>query len=171
MAARCDRVFLVALAAIVAIGCSSGEPPPEPTAVTLSLAERLPAAIGPRPTGLATAAVRSNLRARALFFAQRAGAAAPARMVAVAAADHQAAETEISGAVVDDHVPVYVVQMSGATFTATRHPPGVPAPTGHVLTVTFDAATMNVLDVGYDELAPNLARIDAVEPVDLGAAQ
>ena len=167
MARRCEPAVLVILGATLAIGCSAGAPEP----VAVALAERVPTVTGPRPGGLATASVRSDLRARALFFAQRAGVAAPPRIVAVAAADHQAAESEISGAIVDDHVPVYVVQMTGATFTATRHPPGVPAPTGKVLTVTFDAATLNVLDVGYDEVAASLARIDRFEPVDLATAE
>jgi len=139
-----------------AMSCSRADPPAETST-----------AISARPSGLAVAETRSELRARALLLANRAGVATPLRMVAVAAADHQAAEAAISGAVLDDHAPVYVVQMSGATFTAPRHPPGVEAPTGSVLTVTFDAKTMDVLDVGYDGEAPDLGRVDSFEPVDL----
>jgi len=58
------------------------------------------------------------------------------------------------------------VQMTGGTFTATHHRYGQPAPRGTVLTVTFDAATMEVTDVGYDTVAPDLTKIDP-QPIDL----
>jgi hypothetical protein len=115
---------------------------------------------------LTNAAVRGNLRQVAHGIARRAGVDAPASMVAVAAPDHQAAAAVVSGALIADHSPVYVVQMTGGTFTATRHPRGQPAPRGNVLTITFDAATLQVTDVGYDSIAPDLTKIDA-QPVDL----
>jgi hypothetical protein len=84
----------------------------------------------------------------------------------VAAVDHQAAESVISGAIINDHSPVYVVQVTGGTFTALHHPPNVEAPHGTILTITFDAATLRVTDIGIDEAAPDLAQIDR-EVVDL----
>jgi hypothetical protein len=110
--------------------------------------------------------VRGTLRQVAHGIAKRAGVESPASMVAVAAADHQAAEAVVSGAVIDDHAPVYVVQMTGGTFTAIRHPRGRPVPAGNVLTITFDATTFLVTDVGYDSIAPDLTKIDA-RTVDL----
>jgi hypothetical protein len=110
--------------------------------------------------------VRRNLTSAARSIAQRAGVETPASIVAVAAADHQAAEAVVSGAILADHDPVYVVQMTGGTFTSPHHPHGRPAPQGNVLTVTFRAATLEVTDVGYDSVAPDLTKIDA-QPVDL----
>jgi hypothetical protein len=82
--------------------------------------------------------------------------------------DHQAAEVVVSGALIGDHSPVYVVQMTGATFTVPHHPPGIAPPTGKVLTVTFEAETHRITDVGYDDVAPDLSQIDS-EVVDLMA--
>lgn len=73
----------------------------------------------------------------------------------------------IGGAIINDHSPVYVVQMSGTIFTSPHHPPGVPAPTGKFLTITYDAATLRITDIGYDDVQPDLGMIDAVVPVDL----
>jgi len=47
--------------------------------------------------------------------------------------------------------------------------PGVEAPTGAVLTVSYDAATLEITDLGLDAVAPDLTKIDA-EVVDLMAA-
>lgn len=122
-----------------------------------------------RPVGLTDPAVRTNLHQVSLALAKRAEVEFPATMVAVAAADHQAAEAVISGAILDDHSPVYVVQMTGGTFTSRHHPYGIAPPHGNVLTVTFDAATLRVTDVGYDSIAPDLRKID-VQPVNLVSA-
>src|SRR3954462_809258 len=59
--------------------------------------------------------VRANLHQVALGFAKRSGVESPASMIAVGAADHQAVEAIVSGAILDDHAPVYVVQMTGGT--------------------------------------------------------
>jgi hypothetical protein len=81
-------------------------------------------------------------------------------MHAVAASDHQAAETVLSGAIINDHVPVFVIKMTGGPFTDGSHPPGVPAPPGsNVLTLTVDAATYRVTDIGYVDEEPDLGRI------------
>jgi hypothetical protein len=91
-------------------------------------------------------------------------------MVAVASSDHQAAVDVVSrGSIINDHVPVYVVEMTGGPFASGNvwsAPPGVPAPQGAVLTFIVDASTYRVLDVGYTADAPDLMQIDA-EVVDL----
>ena len=53
-------------------------------------------------------------------------------------------------------------------FTALHHPHGQDFPTGTVLTVTYDAKTMRITDVGFDTAAPDLHAIDA-NVVDLMA--
>ena len=107
-------------------------------------------------------AVSTKLRALSLDLASQAGVSSPKTMHAVAASDHQQAESLISGAIVDGNDPVYVVQMTGGPFTAWHHPPHVEAPQGDVLTLTIDAATHEVLDIGFDALAPDLTAIDSV---------
>jgi hypothetical protein len=113
--------------------------------------------------------VRSQLVAASTQMAQTLAVAAPATMIAVSATDHAAAEAVISGAVLNEHDPVYVVQMTGGEFTALHHPYGQEAPHGNVLTVTYDAKTMRVVDVGFDTTAPDLHAIDA-NVVDLMAS-
>jgi hypothetical protein len=83
-------------------------------------------------------------------------------MRVVAAADHQVAEQLLSGATVYDHSPVYIVTMTGGPFTAVRHPKGVPAPQGNVLTLTIDAATHRIADVGYVDAEPDLKQLASV---------
>jgi len=85
----------------------------------------------------------------------------PKTIDVVSGADHQVAETALSGALIDDHAPVYVLKLTGGTFTALRHPPGVPAPHGNVLTLTVDATTQMVTDVGYVDAEPDLSVIGA----------
>jgi hypothetical protein len=109
---------------------------------------------------LRDAKVRRNLRGVAMQESSRLGVAQPAKMQAVGASDHQAAAALLSGAIVDDHVPVYVVNMTGGPFTATHHPPGEPAPQGNVLTVTIDAATNRVTDIGIVDDEPDLNQLD-----------
>jgi hypothetical protein len=83
-------------------------------------------------------------------------------MMATAASDHQAAEKIIGGANLNDHAPVYIVQMTGGPFVARRSPPGVPAPQGNVLTITIDAGTYRITDVAYTAGAPDLTKIGSV---------
>jgi hypothetical protein len=89
-------------------------------------------------------------------------------MIAVASTDHQAAEKVVSGDIVNDHAPVYVVEMTGGPFTAkyASTPPGVPAPQGNVLTITVDALTYRVTDAGIMPNAPDLTQISS-DVVDL----
>ena len=112
--------------------------------------------------------VRAKLRDLALQASSASGVSSPRTMVAVASPDHQAAEQVVSGDIVNDHVPVYVVMMTGGPFTATHAspPPGVATPQGNVLTLTVDAQTYRVTDVGVSADAPDLSQIDS-EIVDL----
>ncbi|HKP60158.1 MAG TPA: hypothetical protein VJV78_25710 [Polyangiales bacterium] len=108
--------------------------------------------------------VRAKLRELALQASAAAGVSSPRTMIAVASADHQVAEHVVSGAIVEDHVPVYVVEMTGGPFTTERtgsRPPGVSAPKGDVLTLTIDAKTFRVTDTGVSSNAPDLTQIDS----------
>ena len=117
---------------------------------------------------LSQPAVRVQLADASRTLAKQLNVAQPATMMAVATTDHQVAEAAISGAVLNEHDPVYVVQMTGGTFTALHHPHGQDFPTGTVLTVTYDAKTMRITDVGFDTVAPDLHAIDT-NVVDLMA--
>jgi hypothetical protein len=112
--------------------------------------------------GLGDPTVLAALHDVAMRAAAIAGVSKPMTMTAVAASDHQAAETFLSGAQINDHSPVYVVKMTGGPFTARRHPPGVPAPQGSVLRLTVDAATYRVTDTGYVNAEPDLTQIGPV---------
>jgi hypothetical protein len=76
----------------------------------------------------------------------------------------------LSGAEIDDQAPVYVITLTGGPFTATRHPPGVAAPNGNVLTLTVDAATHRITDVGYVDTEPELNQLGPAR-VDLAGVQ
>jgi hypothetical protein len=83
-------------------------------------------------------------------------------MIATVSPDHQAAEKITSGDIVNDHAPVYVIEITGGPFTADRSPPGVPATQGDVLTLTVDARTYRVTDAGISNDAPDLRQIGSV---------
>ena len=95
-----------------------------------------------------------------------AGVPSPTRMYAVSVSDHQAAETVLSGAIIYDHQPVFVIVITGGTFTALQAPAGVPFPDGSVLTATVSAATYEVTDVGIVNEEPDLSNV-ASDTVDL----
>jgi hypothetical protein len=63
---------------------------------------------------------------------------------------------------------VYVIEVTGGTFTATlaSRPQGVPAPQGKVLTLTVDAATHRVTGFGILHEEPDLDAIGS-DQVDL----
>jgi hypothetical protein len=151
---------MMSIGALTLVACGDTEDPP-------AEAKPVQVASGPRPTGLAESATRAQLQARSLAVAARAGVAAPSRVIAVAAADQAAAELALTGTVLFEHQPVYVVQMTGGTFTASRHPHGQPAPQGNSLTVTFDAATLAITSIGIDNVTPDLSKVDSVAAVDL----
>lgn len=101
---------------------------------------------------LADRKVQSSLLDLALRVSADAGVLQPGKVIAVAAADHQVAETLVSGAIINDHAPVYVLKITGGRFTARHHPSDAPAPQGEVLTITVDAATLRVTDLGIDDV-------------------
>jgi hypothetical protein len=105
--------------------------------------------------------VRAKLRELALQSASNSGVPSPQTMLAVWSPDHQAAEKVVSGSIVVDHVPVYVVEMTGGTFTSLHAPPGVAPPHGDVLTLTIDAQTFEGTDVGIGNAMTDLRKIDA----------
>jgi hypothetical protein len=104
----------------------------------------------------------ATLRGIALAAASTAGVSSPTAIYAVAASDHQAAEFILSGAIVYDHAPVYVIKVTGGPFTALQHPPGQPAHQSSVLTVTIDATTHRITDVGFVNAEPDLSQIGSV---------
>lgn len=184
------RLILLAMATTAIAGCSSDAamsvaPDPNKVEVLTEAITRptsgtaLPRASEAGSAGSTDAAVQGNphsalddpeviakLQSLALQASASAGVSSPASMRAVAVADHQDAETYLSGATVYDHAPVYVVKIVGGRFTATRHPRGVPAPYGSVLTLTIDAATFRVTDIGYVDVEPDLSRLGSGE-IDL----
>lgn len=105
--------------------------------------------------------VRSKLRARGLGASSSSGVPSPQTMIAVWSADHQEAEQIVSGAIINDHVPVYVIEMTGGTFTSDSAPPfGVP-PHGTVFTLTINAETFEGTDAGITNTKLDLHQIGA----------
>ena len=154
--ARFDRYVLVA-ACLSTASCSVEPPEPSGSSSTVSSLSSPLTTSG----GLSDPTVTSKLRDVSLAVAARAGVSSPATMRAVAASDHQKAETVISGSIVEGHEPVYVVQMTGGSFNALHRPSAAPeTPHGDYLTITFDQATLGILDIGYDMVAPSLTKID-----------
>jgi hypothetical protein len=116
-------------------------------------------------TGLADPNVRATLRTMALQASSANGVPSPKTIEAVASPDHQAAEKIVSGDIVNDHVAVYVVEVTFTDNTAST-PPGAPAPSGSVLTLTVDAQSFRVTDFGLTDTAPDLTQIDPVVNLD-----
>jgi hypothetical protein len=110
----------------------------------------------------------ATLRRIALGVSSRAGVPSPAAIQAVAASDRQTAASILSGAIIPDHAPVYVLKVKGGSFTPPRHAPGGAAPQHAFLTVTVDAATKRLTDVGYVDVEPDLTQIGS-SVVDLTA--
>jgi hypothetical protein len=90
----------------------------------------------------------------------------PSRMYAVAVSDHQVAELAAGGGTIYDHAPVFVIVITGGTFTARGAPLGVAPPEGSVLTLTIIAATYEIADVGIVNVEPDLSKV-ASDRVDL----
>jgi hypothetical protein len=110
----------------------------------------------------------ATLRGIALGISSKAGVSSPAAIQAVAASDRQTAEYILSGAIMQDRAPVYVLKVKGGPFTSRRHPPGVAAPKHAFLTITVDAATKRLTDIGYVDVEPDLTQIGS-SVVDLTA--
>jgi hypothetical protein len=117
---------------------------------------------------LADPSVVARLHDLALQLSSIAGAPSPMSMYAAAVSDHQIAERALSGAIINDHAPVFVIVMTGGPFTALEAAPGAPPFEGNVLTATVDAATYDVTDVGIVNAEPDLSKI-ASATVDLNA--
>ena len=124
--------------------------------------------VSPAPLDLESPNERARLRSIALGVSARGGVPPPKKMHAAAATDHQAAESILSGAIINDHAPVYVIVVTGGPFTPTHHPPGVTPQPASVLRVTVDAATHRVTDVGYTDVEPDLSQIGPLT-VDLSS--
>jgi hypothetical protein len=133
-------ICATAVIALSAIGCASHDPSNVDGA-------------------LADPSVVARLHDLALQLSSIAGAPAPMSMYAAAVSDHQAAERVLSGAVINDHAPVFVIVMTGGPFTALETPPGVPPAEGNVLTATVNAATYDVTDVDIVNAEPDLSKI------------
>jgi hypothetical protein len=146
---RAAVALFLTLAAVSACGQSN-----EPTAAA--------------QTGLADPNVRAKLRTMALQASSSNGVSTPKTIEGVASPDHQAAEKVVSGDIVNDHVAVYVVEVTGGTFTdnAASTPPGVPPPSGSVLTLTVDAQSFRVTDFSLTDTAPDLTKIGPVVNLD-----
>ena len=103
--------------------------------------------------------VAAKLHELALQASSAEGASSPTSMYAVAVSDHQAAETALSGGTIYDHAPVFVIVIIGGPFTGRSAPAGVPLPEGTVLTLTVDAASYEVTDVGIGDVEPDLSKV------------
>jgi hypothetical protein len=113
------------------------------------------------PAGLEDGSEVSTMRSIALAASSGAGVASPSRILAVAAADHQVAQFAVGGSIVNDHAPVYVIEIEGGPFTANQQSPGAAVPQGKFLILTLDAITHRMLDVGFMNSEPDLTRIGA----------
>jgi hypothetical protein len=113
--------------------------------------------------GLADPSVRAKLRVMALQASSADGVPSPKTMTAVYSPDHQAAEKIVSGDIVNDHVPVYVIEVTGGPFTDTNAsvPPGASPPQGNTLILTVDAQTYQVTDFGITPNTPDLTQISS----------
>lgn len=162
-----SRSDFLLVAALILSGCSA--PVQELTATrqapsSLATAVRLPTSAAPDAgtPSMDDPNRVSQLRSLGNRASSSFGVLSPSTMHAVAVADHQVAETILSGAVINDHAPVYVVQMTGGSFSAQHPPPGVAAPQGNVLTLTIDATAMRVVDVGIVSSEVDLTGIGPV---------
>ena len=108
------------------------------------------------PENLDDPNVRSKLRTLGLQASSNAGVASPRTMNAVWSADHQAAEQILSGAILNDHAPVYIVVMTGGPFSASEGGPNGIAPQGSALRLTINAQTFEGTDYGITRDAPDL---------------
>jgi hypothetical protein len=138
-------MFLAAAISIGATACSSSEPDVK--------------------TALRDPNVVAKLREMAV---EAAGESTPTSMYAVAVSDHQAAEAAL-GSGVYDHSPVYVIVITGGHFTARGGPLGATPPEGSVLTLTVDATSYDVTDVGIGDVEPDLSKV-ALASIDLSAS-
>jgi hypothetical protein len=140
------RVKFAVLVTLAAIGAACG--PSDP---------------GATKGGLGDPSVRAKLRALALQASSADGVRSPKTMLAVYSPDHQAAEKTISADIVNDHVPVYVIEVTGGPFTCNSCsvPPGASPPQGNAITLTLNAQTFQVTDSGITSNVPDLTQINS----------
>lgn len=145
-----------------AILSPAGLPVGHTPAVIPVLMSPVPGSANAAQAALADPNERTTLRGMALRAASTTGGS-PKTIHGVAASDRQSAERIVSGATIydpRDPRPVYVISITGGPFTANRHPPGTTGATqGNVLTLTVDAATHEVTDVGLVNVEPDLSQI------------
>jgi hypothetical protein len=112
---------------------------------------------------LADPNVRAKLRALALQASSANGVPSPKTMIAVYSADRQMAEKIVSGDIVNDHVPVYVIEVTGGPFidNSASGPPGAAPPQGNALEITVNAQTFQVTDFGITPNVPDLSQISS----------
>jgi len=113
--------------------------------------------------GLADPNVVAKLRALALQASAANGVPSPKTMIAVYSPDDQAAQKILSGDIVNDHVAVYVIEVTGGPFTceACSTPPGGSPPQGNALTITVNAQTFQTTDFGITPNVPDLTQISS----------
>jgi hypothetical protein len=113
--------------------------------------------------GLGDPSVRAKLRALALQASSENGVPSPKTMIAVYSPDDQAAEKAISGDIVNDHVAVYVIEVTGGPFTCNSCsvPPGGSPPQGNAITLTVNAQTFQETDFGITPNVPDLTQISS----------
>lgn len=112
--------------------------------------------------------MRAKLRALALQASSANGVPSPKTMLAVYSPDHQAAIKTISGDIVYDHAPVYVIEVTGGPFTCNSCsvPLGGSPPHGNAITLTVNAQTFQGTDFGIGPNVPDLTQISS-DVVDL----
>lgn len=145
---RLNRVAVGAVIAAAAVGIagvaishSAGTPPEKPDPATIAA-----------------------LRQSALEIAKTNGEASPfgGKLVKT----NRQAFVGLAGGEVPFNDEVFAVELHG-NFTSNRsHPPGLPAPTGSVLTLTFDASTLELRDFVLSRAALDLARLGELIPLD-----
>jgi hypothetical protein len=120
-------------------------------------------ACGGSSDGLADPSVRAKLRALALQASSADGVPSPKTMIAVYSPDDQVAQDILSGDLVNDHVPVYVIEVTGGLFTCNgcSFPPGASAPQGNAITITVNAQTFQETDSSLTDNAPDLTQISS----------
>jgi hypothetical protein len=120
-------------------------------------------ACGGPSNGLDDPSVRAKLRALALQASLADGVPSPKTMIAVYSPDDQVAQEVISGDIVNDHVPVYVIEVTGGLFTCNScsFPPGASAPQGNAITITVNAQTFQGTDFSISPNVPDLTQISS----------
>jgi hypothetical protein len=155
---RFTRHLLSAAAITIASGCASSTG--TSSAPDAGLAD-------PAQAGLRDPKVVAKLRDLGLQASSHCGVPSPKTMVAVAAPDNQVAQMVLSGGSIPDHSPVYIIVITGGTFTCNvSHPPGVPEPQGNVITLILFAATYSESSFGISNQQPDLDKIGSPQ-VDL----